>query len=261
MSDDGVQLTWLGQAGFLIEGSGTKLLVDAWFSDHERRTAPPPRMADLPTDIGWLLATHGHADHLDLAAIAALHERMPGMRVVVPTPLLARVTDAGPADARGVQPGDLLTDGALAIEVVPAWHGVVVDDGYSAGLATGPTPHVGYVIRLGGLSIYHAGDTIASADLIEALSRANVDIALLPINGRDYFRESDGILGNLDAAEAVELAAAIGARTLIPMHYEMVRGNTAPAGSVVDAAARRNLPLHIVVPARGIPIRLHGGRS
>src|SRR5687768_13834940 len=202
MSDDGVQLTWLGQAGFLIEGSGTRLLIDPWFSDHELRTAPPPRVEEMPTDIGWLLATHGHDDHLDLAGIAALHERIPGVRVVVPTPLLARVADAVSADARGAQPGDLVTDERLAIEVVPAWHGVVVEDGYSAGPPAGPTPHVGYVIRLGGLTIYHAGDTIASAGLIDVLGEASVDVALLPINGRDYFREANGILGNLDAAEA-----------------------------------------------------------
>lgn len=252
-----VQLTWLGQAGFLLEGSGARVLIDPWFSDHERRTAPAPLVSDLPADIGWVLATHGHTDHLDVAGIGQLHDRMPGIRVVVPGPLAERVSAAAvPVEVRAVQPGDRIADGRLVIEVVPAWHGVTVEDGYSAGPQDGPTPHVGYVIRLGEVSVYHAGDTIASAHLIDVVRDARVDVCLLPINGRDHFREATGILGNLDAAEAAQLAAAVGARILIPMHYDMVEGNTAPAGGVVDAVARLGLALHVVVPTRGAPLRL-----
>jgi glucose 1-dehydrogenase/3-oxoacyl-[acyl-carrier protein] reductase len=109
--------------------------------------------------------------------------------------------------------------------------GVTVEDGYAAGPTDGPTPHVGYVLRLAGTVVYHAGDTVASAMLIDTLRPMGVDVCLLPVNGRDYFREGAGILGNLDAAEAVQLAHAIGAGTLIPMHHDMVRGNTPPAGS------------------------------
>jgi hypothetical protein len=59
-----------------------------------------------------------------------------------------------------------------------------------------------------------------------------VDVALLPINGRDSEREGRGIVGNMDAREAVELALA---------------GNTVPPGTAVDVADGR---IHVVVPAR-----------
>lgn len=252
-----VGFRWLGQAGFLIEWAGTRVLIDPWFSDHDLRIAPPPLLSDMTDPVDRLLVTHEHADHMDLDAITALHERSPTTRIVVPTPLVARVTDRVPeADVVGVQPGDHLESRSLVVDVVPAWHGVVVEDGYSAGPEGRPTPHVGYVIDLGGLRIYHAGDTIASAALIETVRDAGVDVALLPINGRDFYRESAGILGNLDAVEAARLAADIGAGILVPMHYEMVDGNTASPGAVVDAVTRLGLPVHVLVPTRERPFHI-----
>jgi L-ascorbate 6-phosphate lactonase len=255
-----IRLRWLGQAGFLLEGHGARVLVDPWFSDHELRVARAPSLSDLPGPIERVLASHGHEDHLDLAAIADLHRRDPSIAVVVPAPLVARVMEVAPGvRVDGVQPGDRIDDPALRIDVVPAWHGVVVSDGYSYGPHGQPTPHVGYVIHLGPIGVYHAGDTVVSAPLIDTLRDAQIDVALLPINGRDFFREADGILGNLDAVEAARFAAAIGARTLVPMHYEMVRGNTSTAGAVVDAVARLDLPVHVVVPTRAHPLDLFVG--
>jgi len=69
----------------------------------------------------------------------------------------------------------------------------------------------------------------------------------ITINGRDPERESRGIVGNMDAAEAAELALDVGASRLVPYHWDGFRGNTVPPGTVVDAAAGR---LHVVVPAR-----------
>jgi L-ascorbate metabolism protein UlaG (beta-lactamase superfamily) len=257
-----VRLRWLGQAGFVIEAAGVTVLVDPWLSPHELRLAPAPLEEDLPLAVGWLLATHGHADHLDLPAIATIGARRPDLRVAVPTPLVPLVDDRAPGvRVTGVQPGDRLVDAGLEIEVVPAWHGVKVEDGYGPGPAGDPTPHVGYVLRLAGTVIYHAGDTIASAALIEALRPMGIDVALLPVNGRDYFREEAGILGNLDAVEAVRLAHAIGAGTLVPMHHDMVRGNTAPAGAVADAVAALDLPIIVIAPNRHRPITLFQGRA
>ena len=94
--------------------------------------------------------------------------------------------------------------------------------------------------------LYHAGDTIVT-DALRAALAPRIDVALLPINGRDAERESRGIVGNMDAAEAVELALEIGASTLVPYHWDGFAGNTVPPGATVDAAAGR---IHVVVPSR-----------
>jgi L-ascorbate metabolism protein UlaG (beta-lactamase superfamily) len=257
-----IRFHWLGQSGFVIETSGVAALLDPWFSPHQLRLHPAPNPGELPDSVEWLFVTHEHADHLDLPAIPALLARYPRIHIVVPTPLMGRVRDVAPqATITGVQPGDDVTVEGLRVHVVPAWHGVTVADGYTEGPPGKPAPYVGYVLTIGTVSIYHAGDTIAAQSLIETLRTLAVDVALLPINGRDFFRESAGILGNLDAREAVRLASVIGAQFLIPMHHDMVRGNTARAGEVVDAVDELGLPIQVIVPNRHRPVELYFGGS
>lgn len=259
---DAIRIHWLGQAGFVISGSGGSVVIDPWFTEHELRLSAPTERGQLPADTGWLLATHGHADHLDLPALPDLLRRFPGLQIVLPSPLLADVRAAVPsARAHGVQPGDHLDDDWIHIDVVPAWHGVTVGDGYSRGPVGEPTPHVGYVVRIGNATIYHAGDTISAPEIVEAVRAHRIDVALLPTNGRDAEREAAGILGNLDATEAARFAAALGARIAIPMHYDMVRGNTAPAGELATAMARLGLPVSVVMPTRQQPIELYVSAS
>ncbi len=249
----GVGIRWLGQSGFVLEGGGLRMLVDPWLSDHELRTSAPDPLDSLPPGITWLLASHEHADHLDLPALPGLLGRYPEMVVVVPNPLARRVRDAVPrATVMGVQPGNTIAAGSTTVHGVTAWHGVTMQDGYTDGrglTSDGQSPFVGYVIDFPEATVYHGGDTVLGAGMVEELLGLRIDIAMLPINGRDAQREDDGILGNLDAGEAVELAERLAARILVPMHFDMVRGNTASPGSAVDRAQGR--ALSVVVPARG----------
>jgi L-ascorbate metabolism protein UlaG (beta-lactamase superfamily) len=246
-------IRWLGQAGFVLSGGGLRVLVDPWFSEHPLRVRSAPSIANLPGDVSWLLASHEHADHLDLPALPSLLDRFPDLGVVVPEPLRALASAADSrARVRGVQPGDRVDLGGAVLHVVHAWHGVDVGDAYSQGhalRADGKTPFVGYVVAFPGVTVYHSGDTIAGPGLVEELLRFRVDVALLPANGRDGRRERAGIVGNLDGREAAELAAAIGARILIPMHYDMVHGNRARIGAVVDAARKTHPSISVLIPA------------
>jgi L-ascorbate metabolism protein UlaG (beta-lactamase superfamily) len=82
-----------------------------------------------------------------------------------------------------------------------------------------------------------------------------IEIALLPVNGRDPVREADGIVGNLDTAEAVQLARRLGARTLIPYHWDGFAGNTEQPGRVVDEAAIGGGP-HVLCLTRFVSFQL-----
>ena len=256
--DTRVSIRWLGQSGFLLRLGGTNLLIDAWFSDHELREHPAPSIDALPARIDWLLATHEHGDHLDLPSLPALIERHQGLRVVVPSPLVARVAAVAPeARITGVQPGDTIDGGEVLIRAVRAWHGVTVADGYSDGRGprhAAPTPFCGFVFVGGGSVVFHAGDTIRGAGMVDELAPLGIEVALLPVNGRDAPREAAGVLGNLWPDEAVRLAAEIGARYLVPMHFEMVRGNTVGLdGLFLSADGMAGAPV-IVVPDRDGPL-------
>jgi L-ascorbate metabolism protein UlaG (beta-lactamase superfamily) len=243
------ELTWLGQAGFLLESEGMRVLIDPWVSPHEARLTPPPNL-DLVTErIAWVLVTHEHLDHLDLPFLRVLAERSPDTRLVLPAPAAATAEMRLPLTA--VEPGDRLDIGSLRVEVTPAVHGISMADAYGDGEGR----FVGYVIRGPDFSLYHAGDTVVTEGLIEALADKEIEIALLPINGRDFFREQQGVVGNLDSREAVQVARRLGARILIPYHWDGFAGNTERPGSAADQVAAAG-DLHLLVLARALPIRL-----
>jgi L-ascorbate metabolism protein UlaG (beta-lactamase superfamily) len=60
-----------------------------------------------------------------------------------------------------------------------------------------------------------------------------IDLALLPINGRDPAR---GVAGNFTAEEAAQLGKQIHADLVVPCHYEMFEFNTTPPEEFVEFA-------------------------
>jgi L-ascorbate 6-phosphate lactonase len=239
---------WFGQAGFRLELGDLRLVVDLWMSPHENRLIPPPPLPAAAGGVDYLLVTHEHVDHLDLPFLPTFFERSPAARMVLPEPLVPFVERVVPErQLVPVQPDDTLDLGGLEIHVVPAFHGVEPEDAYADGSAIGGRPRfVGYALG-SGRRIYHAGDTIVTDELTAALLPLDIDVALLPVNGRDAAREARGIVGNMDAAEAVDLALAVGASWLVPIHWDGFAGNTVEPGTVVDVAAGR---IPVVVPTR-----------
>jgi L-ascorbate metabolism protein UlaG (beta-lactamase superfamily) len=115
---------------------------------------------------------------------------------------------------------------------------------------------LGYVIEAPPTTIYHAGDTILTDDLFESLQDVRPTVCLLPVNGRDWFRERDGLVGNLDAREAVALAVSLGSQMLVPTHWDAFAGNTVDPETVVAEARRADAPLHVTVMRRLLPLDL-----
>lgn len=235
-------LTWLGQASFLVEAAGARLLIDPFFSAHENRRFPPPPLDPFAREIDRVLVTHEHLDHLDPESLRAA-----GAAVIAPEPLRDQVEQP----FTGVRPGDELEIPGGRLRVVRAVHALHPDDGYSEG--GDPPRFVGYVLELDGVAIYHAGDTIATDAVLGSLEGVRVDVALLPVNGRTYFREREDLAGNLDARDAVALATHIGAGVLVPMHWDLMEGNTERAGAAADAAAEAGAPLHVMTLSRERP--------
>ena len=84
---------------------------------------------------------------------------------------------------------------------------------------------LGFVIGMGGLRLYHSGDTVPYRGLVQRI--ADCDVGFLPINGRDARRVALGTPGNTSIDDALCIAALAGIETLVPHHYDLLTFNTA----------------------------------
>lgn len=230
-----VGVWWLGQSSLVLKGGGQIIYVDPYLNPSPRRIVPPACAPEEVDNADLILCTHDHGDHIDPVALPALAAASPRARIVAPRPVVGRVADLVGERERvvGAVAGEPLTLGPVEIVPVPAKHEEFFLDpeqGY---------PYLGYVLRLGGVTIYNAGDTIAYEGLVERLAPLGIDLAFLPINGRDFFRTSAGTIGNMDYREAAELAIAVGIDTVVPVHYGMFAQNSAPPGHFVSYLAER----------------------
>jgi L-ascorbate metabolism protein UlaG (beta-lactamase superfamily) len=240
-----------------LRGPRANVLVDPFLSPHPDRLVPPPFP---PREVGGLdavLCTHEHLDHFDAEALPELAVASPEAVFVVPQPIVQAVVALGIDVGRviGAQPERSIELGELTIHPVPACHGVEAGDAYTFGreLSNGLVRYLGYVVDLGGVRVYHAGDTIPFDGLEEQLRELAIDVALLPINGRDAEREAQGIVGNMDAREAAYVAEAAGADAVIPIHFDMFEANLGDPVALLDVVLRDRLDVAVLVPSRARP--------
>jgi L-ascorbate 6-phosphate lactonase len=253
-----VRLTWLRQAGFLLEGGGEAVVIDPYLADDATLAVPPHGTPEDLADVTLVCATHEHGDHLELSTWTRIAAASSKPVFILPAPIRRQAEEAGLSEARviGAFAGVPISVGGVTIHPVRACHGVHVADAYNFGEARSgdASRYLGYVIELGGVRIYHAGDTIPYDGIEETLRALHPDVALLPINGRDYFRERLDIVGNLTPREAADLASAIGVDLVIPMHYETVPGNMESPGVFVEYLRTTYPELTTWLPGRGRPI-------
>jgi L-ascorbate 6-phosphate lactonase len=252
-----VALWWLGQAGFLLRGGGATLLLDPFLSTGHNRLVPLPFAPEQVSDVDAVVCSHEHIDHLDGDSLPAIADASPRASFVVPAPIVSQIADLGIAAERviGVQPDAPVELAGVTVHPVPAMHGVDMADAYSFGreLSDGRYRYLGYVVDAGGVRVYHAGDTLVYEGMAERLRRLAPHVALLPINGRDRYREESNIVGNMDHREAAQLAVEIGVDLLVPMHYEMFAINLGFPAHLIDFAQRHDPGLAVMIPSRQRP--------
>lgn len=242
-SDGEFRLWWLGQSGFLLQWNGRHLLLDPYLSDSLTRkyadtSTPHIRMTGLPVRperlsfVDVVTSSHTHTDHLDPETLLALFEVNSRLKLVIPeaerNAVEKKLTVRWPATIALDQGGSVEIDGFQINAMASAHEDVELD-------VAGHCRFLGYVIEFGDWAVYHSGDTVLYPGLAESLRAFRIDMALLPINGRSPER---GVAGNLNAEEAAWLGRKIGARIVIPCHYDMFAFNTAPVENFVAASRK-----------------------
>jgi L-ascorbate 6-phosphate lactonase len=228
--DDALGLWWLGQASFIVRGAGVTVYVDPYLNPSPRRIVPSPFRPEQVTNADIVLCTHDHGDHIDPTALPGIAKASPRATIVVPGAARDKVIGLGVPAARVIVPpvDEPVAHGPLTVTAIPAAHEELdysPERGY---------PYLGYLLQLNGVRLYHAGDCTMYDGLTERLRAHRPDIVLLPINGHDWKRTHQNIIGNMTYREAADLAVEVGADLAIPMHYGMFPHNTEPPGHFVD---------------------------
>ncbi|MBE6702232.1 MAG: MBL fold metallo-hydrolase [Ruminococcaceae bacterium] len=241
LAEGQVALYYLGQVGFLIKWQEKYLLIDGYLSDyvdkncsselvHWVRKYPAPIQAASLDFVDYVFCTHTHFDHADPETLATL------ARVNKKAKYIVSAANVDTIAAYGIEKSAILGLAAdretvlgegIAVTAIPAAHEVFHTD------ANGHYREVGFRISLGDITLFHAGDGCPYEGLAERLR--GCDILFLPINGRDYYRTVIcDIIGCFDSREAVLLAKEIGARLLIPTHFDLYEVNGVNPAHFVD---------------------------
>jgi L-ascorbate metabolism protein UlaG (beta-lactamase superfamily) len=252
---------WLGQSGFLVQWNGQRMLFDPYLSDsltikYAATDKPHVRMTERCIDparltgISRVTASHVHTDHLDGDTLVPLAAASPDYRLYHPHPIRSEVLkrlQGTPVDLFALGERDVDAKDDWQVEATVAKHNEVIRD------ENGNSANIGFLVKCGPFRLYHSGDTLWHDDIV-AKCRAfgPIDIAFLPINGNKPERR---VAGNLNGTEAAALAKAIGARLVIPCHYDMFEFNTETPDEFVTACERLQQPHRVMRSGERIDVK------
>ena len=201
-----MNITWLGQGGFILELGEKRICIDPYLSNSVAEDGKFERLVPIPVppeelDVDLIIATHDHKDHLDEETIKDTD--------------FEQILYAGPEPCYhhfkklGIQEDSLVLLGIgdrYQLDNI-TFYGVYAD--HSPG-------SIGLVIEFNGLTLYLVGDSRYNQRLLEVKS-FNPDIMVICINGK---------MGNMDYLEAATLAKKLEPAYAIPCHYGMFAENT-----------------------------------
>ena len=192
-----MDIRFLGHACFELSDGDTRVLIDPFLTGNPKGAASADEVN--PTHI---FLTHGHQDHYgDIVDIA----KRTNAQVAAITELAGELEEQGVENVSDPNVGGTIEfeDAGLWVRLTPAWHTSTTPNGQVN------TP-AGLVIGIGGKVVYHLGDTALFSDLALPGQRDSIDVALMCIGGH-Y---------TMDRHDAVRAAELVGAKQVIPCHYD-----------------------------------------
>jgi L-ascorbate metabolism protein UlaG (beta-lactamase superfamily) len=238
----------------VLEFAGLRILTDPSFdppgdTPHGLHKLAGPAVAPddvLPIDLVLLSHDH-HDDNLDISGRAFLAR---AGRTLTTTAGAERLG----GNATGLEPWESLEverpgGRTLTITAVPAQHG---PDGTDH--LTGPV--IGFVLTAADVpTLYVSGDN-ASVDVVRTIADrvGPIELAVLFTGGVSIPHRFDGAYLTLSADRAVEAARVLGARAIVPVHFEGWAHFTQGAAELRAAFEAEDIAERLVVPESGTTI-------
>ncbi|MBQ7859958.1 MAG: MBL fold metallo-hydrolase [Faecalibacterium sp.] len=196
-----MKITWLGQAGLLLESKGVRVIIDPYLSDsvaavnpnNYRRVPVDERFLQIRPDV--IVCTHNHLDHTDPETLRHYLDRDGGITVLAPQAAWQMVRQFG-HDHNYVQFNrhTRWTHRHIRFTAVKAEH-------------SDPHP-IGVLVEVDGKVLYITGDTLYNTDIFADLP-ARIDAVFLPVNGAG---------NNMNMADAKAFCEHIAPGRAVPLH-------------------------------------------
>jgi L-ascorbate metabolism protein UlaG (beta-lactamase superfamily) len=218
MKIDNIEVKWLGHSGVLIKNS--KIIYIDPYNIKENS-----EKADI------ILITHSHYDHCSIADMNKIIKE--GTKIIITADCQSKITRFSiPIKIEIAEPGQELIFADIKISVFPAYN---IDKSFHPKEGM----WAGYLVKMGNLLIYHAGDTDLIPEMQKLTGYQQADkklIAFLPVGGRF----------TMTAEEAVEAAKLIKPYLAIPIHYGSVVGNEEDAQEFVELCKEEGIEAKIL---------------
>lgn len=225
-----MNFTYYGQSCFLLETGGKKFLFDPFIT-------PNPLAKDIDIksiSADYILVSHGHGDHVaDLVTLA----KQTGALVITMVEVAEWAQKQGVTNIHPMNFGKTKFDFGT-VRMVWATHSSSMPDG-----SYGGNP-AGFVLELGGKTVYFAGDTSLNSDMKLLADLYNLDYAILPIGG-NY---------TMDVDDAVLCCKYIDCDKVIGVHYDTFEAIRIDKETALAKFKRENRTL--LLPAIGETIEL-----
>jgi L-ascorbate metabolism protein UlaG (beta-lactamase superfamily) len=200
MDYSGVKIDWLGHSAFRVT-KGKVIYIDPY-------NIKPAAPADI------ILITHEHFDHCSAEDV----QKVLKSNTVIITTAGAKDKLRAVADKARfliIAAGQSYDIDGIRIEAIPAYN---TNKFRSPGVTYHPPGlGVGFIINIGGIRIYHAGDT----DIVQGVQDKlkDIDVAMVPVSGT-Y---------TMTPEEAAQFVKMIRPKVVMPMHIKTVIGTDADA--------------------------------
>jgi L-ascorbate metabolism protein UlaG (beta-lactamase superfamily) len=205
-----MKITWIGQAGLLLETGKTTVLIDPYLSDSVK-AINPANWRRVPVDESFfavkpdvMIFTHNHLDHYDPETVPHFLNETSNTLVLAPKSVWDEVRKIGGNNNYVLfNRHTSWTENGIRFTAVKAEHS--------------DTTPIGVIIEDGAKKYYITGDTLYNEEIFEDIPK-DIYALFLPING---------VGNNMNMTDAVRFSERIHAQKTVPIHFGMFDEGTA----------------------------------